>query len=181
MTQRYFDGRVPDPGELAAADTALLATIEDGFDSVGNLYDSCKFRAALQESLALATRVNQYLEEMGPWRTIKTDKEAAGRALYVAIQAISGLKILFAPVLPFTSQQTHELLGEEGQLFGRQLVETYDEETRSHTALTYDGSMAVGRWENAEVPAGRVLPGPSALFRKLDPATADDELARLQR
>jgi methionyl-tRNA synthetase len=179
MTQRYFNGRVPNPGPLAAEDEALLAAIDEGFQSVAELYNACKFRAALQETLALATRVNQYLEETGPWRNIKSDRIAAGRALYIALQAISGLKILFAPVLPFTSQQTHEMLAEEGQLFGEQRVETYKEETRSHTALTYDGSKAIGRWERSEVPTGRVLPKPGPLFRKLDPAVADEELARL--
>jgi methionyl-tRNA synthetase len=179
MTQRYFKGRVPDPGTLAAEDEALLAAVDEGFQIVAELYDACKFRAALQETLALATRVNQYLEETGPWRNIKSDPAAAGRSLYVALQAISGLKILFAPVLPFTSQQTHEMLGEQGQLFGEQRVETYWEETRSHAALTYDGSRAIGRWQRSEVPAGRVLPKPLPLFRKLDPAIADEEMARL--
>jgi methionyl-tRNA synthetase len=180
MTQRYFDGRVPEPGSLTAEDEALLSAMDDGFKQVAALYDACKFRAALQETLALATRVNQYLEETSPWRTIKSDPVAAGRALYVALQAISGLKILFAPVLPFTSQQTHEMLGEAGQLFGEQRVERYEEETRSHIALTYDPSTAIGRWQREVVPAGRVLPKPKPLFRKLEPETADEELARLK-
>ena len=179
MTQRYFDGRVPEPGPLSAEDEALLASMDKGLKQVAQLYDACKFRAALQETLSLATRVNQYLEETGPWRTIKVDRVAAGRALFVALQAISGLKILFAPVLPFTSQQTHEMLGEEGQLFGEQRVESYQENEQSHTALTYDGAKASGRWERRPVPAGRPLPAPGPLFRKLDPEVAEEELARL--
>ncbi|MFN2221175.1 MAG: methionine--tRNA ligase [Candidatus Promineifilaceae bacterium] len=179
MTQRYFDGVVPEPGPLTAEDEALLSAVDEGFQRVAEQYDACKFRAALQETMALATRVNQYLEETGPWRTIKNDRTAAGRSLYVALQAINGLKVLLAPVLPFTSQETHEMLGEEGQLFGEQRVETYQEESRSHIALTYDGSKAIGRWERSLVPAGRALPKPSPLFRKLDPEIADEELARL--
>jgi methionyl-tRNA synthetase len=179
MTQRYFDGRVPEPGLLSADDQALLAAIDDGFERIGELYDACKFRAALQETLSQATRVNQYLEETGPWRTIKSDPQAAGRALYVAIQAISGLKILFAPVLPFTSQQLHEMLGEESQLFGEQRVETYQESNRSHLVLTYDGASAAGRWQRTPVPAGSQLPKPSPLFKKLDPEIVEEELARL--
>ncbi|UCG23365.1 MAG: methionine--tRNA ligase [Chloroflexota bacterium] len=179
MTQRYFDGRVPEPGPLAADDEALLAAVDEGLVRIAELYDACKFRAAVQETLSLATRVNQYLEETGPWRTIKNDRQAAGRALYVAIQAISGLKILFAPVLPFTGQQVHEMLGEEGQLFGVQQVGTYQESTRGHLALTYDGDSAVGRWERRLAPAGRQLPKPSPLFKKLDPEIVEEELARL--
>jgi methionyl-tRNA synthetase len=86
---------------------------------VGSLYDACKFRSVTQELLRLSSLVNQYLEEQQPWSTAKTDMAATGRTLYVTLQAINGLKTLWSPILPFTSQQLHELLGEEGQLFGR--------------------------------------------------------------
>lgn len=179
MTQRYFDGRVPDPGPLSENDLELLDAVDRGFQEIGVLYDTCKFRAALQGSLALATRVNQYLEESSPWLTIKDDRSAAGRSLFVAIQAINGLKILLAPVLPFTSEALHEMLAEDGQLFGVQSVETFTESERSHEALIYDGSAAAGKWERSKVPAGRQLPPPTPLFKKLDSSVAEDELARL--
>ena len=118
MTGRYFKGEVPEPGPLAEKDVALLTAIDTGFQIVGDLYDACKFRAALQENLRLATLVNQYLEDTSPWTTVKTDPAAAARSLYTAIQAINGLRILWAPILPFTSQQVHEMLGVTGTIFG---------------------------------------------------------------
>ncbi|HSR31535.1 MAG TPA: class I tRNA ligase family protein [Anaerolineae bacterium] len=51
---KRFDGKVPEPGELDAEDRALLANVEAGFETVGELYNACKFRAALGECLALA-------------------------------------------------------------------------------------------------------------------------------
>lgn len=179
MTQRYFNGVVPDPGPLHESDQALLTAVDEGFDAVASLYDSCKFRAVVQETLRLSSLVNQYLEETSPWTTARTDLAAAGRALYVALQAINGLKLLWAPILPFTSQQLHEMLGESGQLFGQQLLRDYHESERSHTALTYDGSTAVGRWQRTSIPTGRQLPKPLPLFKKLDTAVAEQELARL--
>lgn len=180
MTQRYYGGLVPDCGDLQADDLALLDAIYNGFDLVGGLYDRCMFRSALQETLALATRVNQYLEGTSPWKTIKTDPEAAARSLYTSIQAINALKIMFAPVLPFSSQLLHELLGEAGQLFGEQVVREYKELHSSHSALTYDGSAAIGSWIKSEIPVGRQLPKPSPLFRKLDASVAAEELDRLR-
>jgi methionyl-tRNA synthetase len=155
--------------------------IDTGFQIVGDLYDACKFRAALQENLRLATLVNQYLEDTSPWTTVKTDPAAAARSLYTAIQAINGLKILWAPILPFTSQQVHEMLGATGTIFGEQQVKTYEERERSHVALTYDGATAVGAWERREIPAGRRLPKPRPLFKKLDESIVEEELARLGR
>jgi hypothetical protein len=71
-------------------------------------------------------------------------------------------------VLPFTSQTVRELLGEAGALFGELSVREFDEATRRHLALTYDGAPAVGRWERAIIPAGRQLPTPRPLFTKLE-------------
>ena len=181
MIKRYFDGIVPDPGPLTSQDEALLAEIDVGFETVGALYDGCKFRAALQETLRLSTLVNQYLEETSPWRTAKTDLTAAGRSLYVALQAINGLKLLFAPVLPFTSQQLHEMVGESGSLFGQQVVKAFSEANKTHVALTYevDNTAVFGSWSRTTIPAGRQLPPPAPLFKKLDDDTAAKELARL--
>jgi methionyl-tRNA synthetase len=179
MTQRYFNGIVPDSGELTEQDKALLAAVNAGFGEVAALYEACKFRQVVQENLRLSTLVNQYLEETSPWTMARTDLAAAGRALYIALQAISGLKILWSPILPFTCQQLHQMLGEEGQLFGTQPVETYTESSRSHVALTYDGRTAVGRWQQSHIPVGRPLPKPQPLFKKLDTAVAVEELARL--
>ena len=179
MTQRYFKGVVPEPGTLADADKVLLTTIEAGFETVGKWFEACKFRAATQEVMALSTKVNQYLEETSPWTTAKDDLVTTGRALYVALQAINGLKMLFAPILPFTSQQVHELLGEAGQIFGTLQVETFQESKGEHQALTYHPAGAIGKWQPNGIEPGRVLPKPTPLFKKLDPSVAITELARL--
>jgi methionyl-tRNA synthetase len=41
-----FDGVVPEPGELDDEDWALLEKVEAGFETVGDLYHACTFRAA---------------------------------------------------------------------------------------------------------------------------------------
>ena len=43
---KRFDGRVPEPGALDEEDRALLTKVEAGFQTVGELYSACKFRAA---------------------------------------------------------------------------------------------------------------------------------------
>ncbi len=179
MTRRYFKEGIPEPGPLTELDEKLLADIDAGFDSVGELYDACKFRAAVQECLRLSTLVNQYLEETSPWTTAKTDLDATGRTLWTALQAINALKVMWAPVLPFTSQKLHEMLGEEGALFGEQVIREYAEDTRIHQALTYDGFDGVTQWHRTEIPSGRLLAKPKPLFKRLDSEVIEDELSRL--
>jgi methionyl-tRNA synthetase len=59
-------------------------------------------------------------------------------------------------------------------------VVEYEEETRSHRALTYDHSGAVGAWTKSELPAGQALREPALSFRKLDESVVEEEYARLE-
>jgi methionyl-tRNA synthetase len=93
---------------------------------------------------------------------------------------VDNLKTILAPILPHTAQKLHEYLGYDGQLFGTQQVVEYQEETRSHKALTYDHSGAVGTWAPSELPAGQALRAPAPLFRKLDESVIEEEYARLE-
>jgi len=177
---KRFDGRVPEPGELDEADRALLAQVEAGFETVGELYNACKFRAALSEALALAREANGYLDRKAPWFQIKEDPAVAATTVYVILRVVDNLKTILAPILPHTAQKLHEYLGYEGQLFGTQHVVEYQEETRSHQALTYEHSGAIGTWTPSELPPGQVLRQPAPLSRKLDESVIEEEYSRLE-
>ena len=172
---------------MDAEDRALLSKVEAGFETVGELYNACKFRAALDEALALAREANGYtfaalsagLDRKAPWFQIKEDPEAAATSVYVILRAVDNLKIILAPILPHTAQRLHEYLGYEGQLFGTQHVVEYEEETRSHEALTYDHSGAIGTWAPSALPPGQELRQPAPLFKKLDEGVVEEEYARL--
>src|SRR5690606_31294718 len=97
---KHWEGRVPQAGALRPQDEALLAIIEAGYDSVGQLIENVKLRGALGEAMRLAAEVNRYLDEQAPWTQVKTDKDAAGKTIYTALRAIDNLKLLLAPFLP---------------------------------------------------------------------------------
>jgi hypothetical protein len=197
---------------LDGEDRALLAKVEAGFESVGELYHACKFRAAPsvpfprlcsgQAGQAWARRWpwprrRRYASgacgprkpqlrsncpadaQRQPWFRIKEDQRAAATSVYVILRAVDNLKTILAPVLPHAAQRLHEYLGYDGQLFGTQRVVEYQEETRSHEALTYDHSSAVGTWAVSELPAGQALREPAPLFNKLDESVIEEEYARL--
>ena len=185
---KHWEGHVPDvdgsDGEtpsLRPADLELLAVIDGGFESVGALYDGVKLRAALGETMKLATHVNQYLDTMAPWKQVKEDKAEAGKTIYTALKAIDSLKVLFAPILPFTSEKLHGFFGYETPLFGEQYVEEISDSLGTHTGLRY----RVGRdsissyWKPSELQPGQKLNQPSPLFKKLDESVIEDERARL--
>jgi methionyl-tRNA synthetase len=176
---KHWEGHVPDPGTLTKLDQDLLDQVKDGFKTVGDEIDAVHLRAALAEAMRLATEVNKYLDQTAPWQAVKTDKEAAGRAIYTAIQAIDALKIMFAPFLPFTSQKLHEILGYTSPLFGTQAVETCQDDLGEHKVLRYDGSQAGAAWEYTGLQAGASFNAPAPLFKKLDVKIVEEERAKL--
>jgi len=184
LTSAYKNfGTVPPPGPLTPEDEAVLAEIEAGFTSVGDLLERARFKAGLAEAMRLASRVNQYLSDQAPWAVIKTDRERAGTILYVALRCIDHLRVLFAPFLPFSSQVLHELLGHGGYLAGPlELREVEEDGGPPHTVLTGDYADWVGSWSPGALPVGQVLLEPRPLFTKLDAETVvSEELARMER
>jgi len=177
---KQFDGHVPQPGGLDAADRGLLDRVEGGFQVVGDLLAAAKFRAALGEAMALAREANVYLDRKAPWFQIKQDRAAAATSVYVILRVVDNLKTILSPFLPHTAQQLHEFLGYDGQLFGVQRVIEVQEAARSHLALTYDHSGAVGTWTSSRLPPGQALRRPAPLFKKLDESLIEEEHARLQ-
>ena len=95
----------------------------------------------------------------------------------MALQAIDWLKFLWAPILPHTSQQLHEFLGYDGQLFGRQYTQTVKDARGEHLVLRYDNRQAIGRWEPGTLAPGQALRQPAPLFVKLDENVPAQEAA----
>lgn len=177
---KHWDGHVPDVdlSALRPADLDLLVTIESGFETVGSLYDSVKLRAALGETLKLATVVNQYLDTNAPWKQVKEDRAEAGKTIYTALKAIDSLKVLFAPILPFTSEQLNGFFGYETVLFGEQFVEEISDSLGTHTGLRYRAPIKMN-WKSSELKPRQKLNHPSPLFKKLDDSLVEEERARL--
>ncbi len=176
---KHWEGRIPEPLTLRPDDEALLSEIHGGFETVGDLFEAVKLRAALQECLRLASEVNAYLDH-APWfGVVKEDKESAATTVYTALQAIDWLKVLLAPILPFSAERLHKTLGYEGQLFGEQRIETYQESNRAHEALIYDPTGATGRWEPSKLEPGKPFQKPKPLYKKLDEDIIEQERSRL--
>jgi methionyl-tRNA synthetase len=184
LTSAYKNfGAVPEPGELQDADREVMRQVEGGFETVGELIERAKFRAALAEAMRLASLVNQYVSEQAPWATMSDDRERAGTVLYAVLRSIDNLKLLFTPFLPFSSQTLHELLGYDDVIAGPLRFEEIEEKGGPpHVVLTGDYQTWAGRWEPTELAAGQVLREPRPLYAKLDPEkVVADELARMQR
>lgn len=185
FSYKHWEGHIPDidPANLRDSDRVLLAAVENGFQSVGALYDAVKLRDALKECLRLATEVNRYLDANAPWTAIKTDRDSAALTIYTALRAIDSLKLLFAPVLPFTSEKLHSYFGYETPLFGEQYTQEISDRLGTHTGLRYRGAerdeIPPYQWQPSGLKPGAKLSQPAPLFKKLDEKVVEEERARL--
>jgi methionyl-tRNA synthetase len=179
FAHKHWEGHIPVPAEFTPQDTAILETIEKGFNTVGEQLDKVRLRAGLQSALDLATEVNKYLDETAPWSVIKEDKPRAGTIVYTALQCIDHLKIIFAPFLPFSSEELHTYFGYTTPLFGSQFTQTVSDVQGEHTTLNYKPEEASGTWAPGKLEPGKAFLKPEPLYQKLDPKVAEEERARL--
>ncbi|HSB66366.1 MAG TPA: methionine--tRNA ligase [Anaerolineales bacterium] len=179
FVQKYWDGIVPDPGELRQADKDIIALVDSGFQSVGEHLDAVHLRAALSEALRLSSEFNKYQHSTAFWNEIKTDPGAAAKSIYTSLRVIDSLKVLFAPFLPFSSERLHGYLGYTHPLFGEQYVEAQEDRLGTHNTLRYRAPQEGGKWETSNLPPGQRLSQPARLFEKLEPDLAAQERARL--
>ncbi|MBL8162549.1 MAG: methionine--tRNA ligase, partial [Anaerolineae bacterium] len=174
---KRFDGKVPqiNLADLTEEDKAILEKSEAAFESIGDLLAAVKLREALSTAMGLAREANAYLDRRAPWKSIKENPADTALSVYTVLRVIDNLKILLAPFLPFTSQRLHEFLGYDGQLFGELKIVEYQEATRAHKALVYDGSAAIGKWAKSTLQPGQALREPAPLIVKLEPEIVDRE------
>ena len=161
-----FDGKVPQPKVLDSVDNDLITKLETGVEEICKLYEAVKLRDALKETLTLTREINKYLDTKAPWTQFKTDPEASGTSVFVAIKAIDTLKNLYAPILPESSQKIHEILGYADQLFGKQVEKPGEDE--SYTVLSYEQENLVNRFKLSDIQPGTVFEKPTPLFKFLE-------------
>ena len=96
---KRFGGKL---GEVSADGAALLAMLRGETDALRVLYDGRDTARALRETMALADRVNEYVDANKPWELAKKEgKEARLHDVCtVCIEAFRLLTLYLKPVLP---------------------------------------------------------------------------------
>ncbi|HZI97916.1 MAG TPA: methionine--tRNA ligase [Actinomycetales bacterium] len=179
MIHKNF-GHVPEGGPLTDADTALLETTRAAFGTVGDLVARHRQKQAIGEAMRTVGEANRYLSDAAPWK-IKDDPARLGTVLHVAAQAVSDCNTLLAPFLPHAAQAVHEVMGGTGVFSPMPEVVEVDDLDGGPGYPVIMGNYSGGpRWESAPVVPGTPIGPAKPVFRKLDPAVVDDELAVLE-
>ena len=155
LTQKYYDGKVPECGTLTDTDRATLDEFVSVKDRVEALLENFKFRDAQKEAMNLARIGNKYIADEEPWKVIKTDPERVKTIIYISLQLTANLAIAFEPFLPFSSARLRQMI-----------------------------NMNELNWEDLGktdiLPAGKQLNKPELLFSKIEDDAIKFQMDKLE-
>jgi methionyl-tRNA synthetase len=179
-------GEVPPLGPLEEVDQQVLAAVESGFDSVGELIQRHRQRAAIAEAMRVVGEVNKYLTATEPYKLKGEDqRERLGTILHVAAQCVLDCNRILAPFLPHSSNRVWATFGGKGEFMPMPRIEHVQEldpddgaGLGSYPIITgeYSGTPA---WERVPVVVGSKVEKPTPIFTKLDPSVVDNEIRRM--
>jgi methionyl-tRNA synthetase len=181
---KRFDSRLSD--DLGVEGRALLDGLRAHADTVAELYETREFGKALREVMALADRVNEYVDQHKPWEIAKQPGQDA--ALHdvcsVCIEAFRLLTIYLKPVLPALAVRVEQFLqvgpldwADAKRALGRHHISPYQ-----HLMQRAEAAQVERLFELPEPAAPPAEPGGEAIGAEIgiaDFAKVDLRIARI--
>ena len=155
LTHKYFEGKVPQAGELTDYDRNTIAEFMNVKEVLENNLNNFHFREAQKEAMNLARIGNKYLADTEPWKLAKTDMARVATIMNRAMQITANLAIAFEPFLPFSAEKLRNMIG-----------------------LTQLDWNKLGATDI--IAAGTELAKPELLFEKIEDETIEAQIKRLQ-
>jgi len=160
LTNKYYEGVVPAPGEFSEVDEQTLATVRAYPAVIASSIERYRFREAQGELMNLARLGNKYLADEEPWKVVKTDPERVKTVMFVALQISAALATLSEPFLPFTSDKLKNIL----------------KVPSGEGALKWEEVSL----EDALIPAGHTIGKAELLFSKIEDEQIQQQLDKLE-
>ena len=154
LTHKYFEGKVPQAGELTDYDRNTIAEFMNVKEVLENNLNNFHFREAQKEAMNLARIGNKYLADTEPWKLAKTDMARVATIMNLAMQITANLAIAFEPFLPFSAEKLRNMIG-----------------------LTQLDWNKLGATDI--IAAGTELAKPELLFEKIEDETIEAQIKRL--
>ena len=154
LTKKYYNGVVPEAGELTDYDRDTIAELSGIKASLESNIENYRFREALKDAMNFARIGNKYLADTEPWKVVKTDPERVKTILNIALQITANITIAIEPFMPFSSAKILSMLNIE--------------------KLGWDnlGSMSL-------IAAGHTIGEATLLFEKIEDEVIEAQLKKL--
>ena len=111
LIDRHFDGVVPPKGDLTDAEAELSKKADSISDLVTDNISNMRLSEAVEETLQFVRAINRYMEQMAPWKLVKSDTGRAGTVLYTATDCLRQAVALLQPIMPARCEKILHMLG----------------------------------------------------------------------
>ena len=113
MVNRYFDGTLPAPGALNAADEVVVDTLARAAVAADEAIVRLDFTSGIAEIRSIVETANGYITEQEPWVLAKDEaqRERLGTVLYVVADALRAVAVLYNAVMPKAAATMWDQLG----------------------------------------------------------------------
>lgn len=115
LLKKNYQSALPVSSTLISEDHCLREVVTTKVPEISRAYNTLKFHLACEGALAIATRGNQYLEEMAPWTALKKgNEEQKAEAGKVLVAVLETARILALALLPITPSLSNKILTQLG-------------------------------------------------------------------
>lgn len=161
MIEKSYGGKIPKPGTLKDADTALAKEAQATIGEVLEQYGKLGFSRALEQIWALIAAADKYLTVEKPWALGESGEEQQRRAtvLWTTAEVLRIVTVLSHPILPESTGKVWTLLGQPGAVSGVAIEEL--------------------RW--GQLAAGTALGKSQALFPRIEKAEAIERMEAMEQ
>lgn len=100
----------PTPGEFTEEDEALLASARGLHERCASAISEQKIQSYANELIEMVWDANKYIDTMAPWALRKTDEQRMATVLYVIMEVLRHVAILYQPIIPGSANKILDLL-----------------------------------------------------------------------
>ena len=185
LTKR-FNGKL---GKVSADGQALLTQLQAGIAPIAASFEAREYGKALRDTMLLADRVNEYVDQNKPWELAKQEGQEARLhdVCTTCIEAFRLLTLVLKPVLPSLSQQVEAFLNiapmrftDANHFLGEgHAIRTYQHLMQrvdpKHIEALFEAPPALAALAEKAEPAESSLPGGEAIA----PTITIDDFAKV--
>ena len=167
FTKKFFDGKIPEPGEYSTEDREFEEKIRALPDKVAEYIENFEFRDGLQEIMTVTKYANKYFNDKKPWKAVKDDEASARTCLYLSNQLVHALSIILTPYIPESVQKIREVMD-----VPTEVVDGFTD---------FDKRTPNVEWSKSKdfLPAGHPIKKAKPLFNKIEDKIIEEEKEKL--
>ncbi len=115
MTQKYFDGKVPE------GDEEMRGRIDEAWKVYGEKMESFDIKGAVEAMIGLARHANGYVDEKKPWELAKGESDELALVMGNLVRYCRAVGDMLKPIIPETAEKILEQVGGDEVVMGEPL------------------------------------------------------------